>query len=82
VLRREPYLSAAGLDQSADVPVKRLEKVAATPAFVLISAAGGPETITLDGEAVTTFEYSRDEGLLYIRFDNISAPRSLEVNFE
>ena len=56
--------------------------MAATPALVLISAAGEPETITLDGEAVTTFEYSRDEGLLYIRFDNISAPRSLEVNFE
>ncbi|MGC3958164.1 MAG: hypothetical protein QM813_09560 [Verrucomicrobiota bacterium] len=58
-----------------------VEGVAKTPAIVLLSAASVPKSVTLDGAAVTGFEYSPSEKLLWIRFPNESRPRTLTVGF-
>jgi hypothetical protein len=58
-----------------------VEGVAKTPAIVLLSTAKAPATITLDGVAVTGFEYSRSGKLLWIRFENEARPRTLSVSF-
>ena len=59
-----------------------VEGVANTPAIVLVSILNkNPPLVTLDTKALTTIEYSREDGLLWIRFDNEARPRELMVAF-
>jgi hypothetical protein len=58
-----------------------VEGVANTPAILLVESAAAPKSITLDGNKVETFEYSAQEHLLWVHFDNTSAPRELTVKF-
>jgi hypothetical protein len=58
-----------------------VEGVAKTPAVVLLSAASGPKSVTLDGTTLTSFEYSQSEKLLWIKFPNESRPRTLAIGF-
>ena len=58
-----------------------VEGVAKTPAVVLLSAGSAPKSITLDGAASTSYEYSSSEKLLRIKFPNESRPRTLTVGF-
>jgi hypothetical protein len=58
-----------------------VEGVAHTPAIVLVETAQAPRSVILDGNKLETFEYSAKEHLLWIHFENVSAPRILAVNF-
>ncbi len=58
-----------------------VEGVAQTPAVMLLRAERPPTSITLDGQAVERFNFSKQDGLLWIRFTNEARPRSLTVNF-
>ena len=58
-----------------------VEGVGETPAVMLLASAKAPRAITLGGKELTTFEYSDKERLLWIRFENESAPRELSVSY-
>jgi hypothetical protein len=58
-----------------------VEGVAETPAVLLLESPRPPKKITLAGQSLTNFEYSAQEKLLWIRFDNEAAPRELSVEF-
>ena len=58
-----------------------VEGVAQTPAVMLLRAARPPTSITLDGQPIEQFNFSKQDGLLWIRFTNEARPRSLSVNF-
>ncbi|WP_052573498.1 hypothetical protein [Haloferula sp. BvORR071] len=59
-----------------------VEGVAGTPALVLIACGKRPAAVKLDGVDVESYDYLGGEGLLYVRFENSSGPRSLVVEFE
>ena len=56
-----------------------VEGVANTQAIVLIACTTTPLSIELDGRAISDFNYSVGEGLLYIRFPNEARPRVLTI---
>jgi len=58
-----------------------VEGVANTPAVVLLSSRSAPRTVTLDGKPLENHQYSKEDGLLWIRFDNESRPRELSIAF-
>ena len=58
-----------------------VEGVAKTPAIILLNADNAPTVITLDGAAVSDFEFSKNNKLLWIRFENEARPRTLTVSF-
>jgi hypothetical protein len=58
-----------------------VEGVGETPGLVLMQCAEAPQTITLDGEALKDFSYSEKDKLLWIRFENKAAPRTLALSF-
>ncbi len=58
-----------------------VEGVAQTPAVMLLRAARPPTSITLDGQPVEQINFSKPDGLLWIRFTNEARQRTLTVNF-
>ena len=58
-----------------------LEGVGETPGTVLFQCAKAPKAITLDGEAIKDFEYSKKDKLLRVRFGNTAQPRTLSLQF-
>jgi hypothetical protein len=58
-----------------------VEGVANTPGVVLLRAKNAPKSIDLAGAPQATFEYSEPDGLLWVRFNNESVPRTLTINF-
>lgn len=58
-----------------------VEGVARTPGLVLLRVPRAPAAVTLSGKALGTEALSYESGLLWIRFENESAPRKLEVRF-
>jgi len=58
-----------------------VEGVARTPAVILLRTAKAPRSITLAGQPVGQFDFSKAAGLLWIRFENESRPRTLNVQF-
>jgi hypothetical protein len=58
-----------------------VEGVGGTPATMLLESIKAPRAVTLDGEILTTFEYSAKERLLWIHFQNDVVPRELVVQF-
>ena len=58
-----------------------VEGVAQTPAVLLLRAAQPPRSITLDGQPVGQFNFSKPDGLLWIHFDNEAKLRTLVLNF-
>jgi hypothetical protein len=59
-----------------------VEGVAGTPAVVLLQVpTGAPAAVTLVGQPVEQVEYAKEDRLLWIRFENTSAPRELELKF-
>ncbi|HXC97906.1 MAG TPA: hypothetical protein VN048_01105 [Verrucomicrobiae bacterium] len=58
-----------------------VEGVGETPAIMLLESTEAPRTVTLDGKALTTFEYSEKERLLWIHFENDTSPRELAVQY-
>ena len=84
---REPKLLASAckalpLKQEKTTLSFTVEGVAGTPAVVLLRVPGGaPNSVTLAGQLVPTVEHAKDDHLLWIRFENTSAPRELELKF-
>ncbi len=58
-----------------------VEGVAETQAIVLLESVKAPQAVTLDGKSVTTFEYSAQEHLLWIHFQNDASPHELKIIF-
>lgn len=58
-----------------------VEGIARTPAVALFRANSAPKEVTLAGEALTTFEFSKDEKLLWVRFENRATPRELRLRY-
>jgi len=58
-----------------------VEGIDQTQAILLLEAPREPKAITLNGKAVTQFEYSVPEKLLWIHFENKAFPRELAVTF-
>jgi hypothetical protein len=58
-----------------------VESVAGTPAVMLFRTTSPPHSITLDGQSVTDFNFSKQDGLLWIRFENEATPRILNLDF-
>lgn len=71
-------LSTAASSQKLSLTV---EGVAGTPAIVLIRAPGQPKGVTLAGERLESSEYSAEDKLLWVRFQNESNSRNLVVEF-
>ena len=82
----EPKLLASAckalpLKQDKSTLAFTVEGVARTPAVLLLRVSAAPKTVTLEGQPVPSVEYAKDDHLLWIRFENTSAPRKLELNF-
>jgi hypothetical protein len=58
-----------------------VEGVGETPAIVLLESTKAPRAVTLEGKPLTAFEYSAQERLLWIHFENDTVPRELTVQY-
>ncbi len=58
-----------------------VEGVGGTSAIVLLSAAGAPRSVELDGNALSNYAHDAGDGLVRIRFPNEARPRELVVTF-
>lgn len=58
-----------------------VEGVANTQAVLLLFSSKPPQSVTLDGEAVSAIEYAGPDKLLRIHFENEPRQRRLEVRF-
>ncbi|HPS03303.1 MAG TPA: DUF4350 domain-containing protein, partial [Candidatus Sumerlaeota bacterium] len=59
-----------------------VEGVAGTPAVVLLYVSNGaPAAVKLVGQPVEQVEYAKEDCLLWIRFENTSGPRELELKY-
>jgi hypothetical protein len=58
-----------------------VEGVEGTPAIMLLESPAAPVTVTLDGKPITTFEYSAQDKLLWIHFENKAQNQQITVNF-
>jgi hypothetical protein len=67
--------------QTGDQISFTVEGVGQTPAIVLLESIKAPLAVTLDGKNLTTFEYSANERLLWIHFENDVTPRELAVRY-
>lgn len=58
-----------------------VEGVVNTPAVVLLRVPMAPHSVTLAGQPLTTFHYSAENRLFWIRFTNEAKPRELAIEF-
>jgi hypothetical protein len=58
-----------------------VEGVGGTPAVVLLAAPKSPTSITLDGQPLPADARVSSRGLLRVRFENSSKPRTLKLTF-
>jgi hypothetical protein len=58
-----------------------VEGVGSTPAVVLVKSTKAPKAVTLEGETVSDVEFSKEDDLVWVRFQNESRPRNLVLQF-
>jgi hypothetical protein len=58
-----------------------VEGIINTPGLILMRADSQPKAAFLEGEPIADFQYSRDEKLLWLRFQNTASPRELTLTF-
>jgi hypothetical protein len=58
-----------------------VEGVKGTPAVMLLESPDRPQTVTLAGKTLASFEYSPGEKLLWIHFENEAFPRHLDIKY-
>jgi hypothetical protein len=58
-----------------------VEGVAQTPAVMLLRAPHSPTSVVLDGQPVEQFNFSKENGLLWIHFANGARARTLAIGF-
>jgi len=59
-----------------------IEGVANTPGLLLVHMPRRPSSVQLDGVFITTWEYASEQKLLWVRFQNESRPRQLQVTLK
>jgi hypothetical protein len=59
-----------------------VEGVGNTPCLLLLQSTKRPSAITLDGGALESFDYSNQDSLLWVRFENEARSRELALQFE
>lgn len=80
------HLLAAGgqalpASQTDDQIVFDVEGIEATPGILLLESVKPPRRITLAGEALSSFEYSAENHLLWIHFENQAQSRQLKIEY-
>jgi hypothetical protein len=83
---REPQLLASACKaMPLKSPKKSLsflvEGAAQTPATLLFKTKQAPKSVALNGEVLSQTEFSKKDKLLWIRFSNTAAPRTLKIVF-
>lgn len=58
-----------------------VEGVGGTPGILVLSCARAPKRVTLEGHDLQTFEFKKNERLLYVRMMNEARPRPLMIEF-
>ena len=58
-----------------------VEGAAETSAVLLLKTTSPPHSVTLDGQTIGGITYSKEAGLLWLRFPNEARPRTLTLNF-
>jgi len=58
-----------------------VEGVEQTPAIMLLESPKAPTSVTLDGNPLTTFEYSAKDKLLWVHFENLAHRQNVSINF-
>ena len=58
-----------------------VEGVADTPAVMLLRASAAPRSVSLAGQPLSSFAYSPEDRLLWVRFTNEARPRELALEF-
>jgi hypothetical protein len=86
ISRRKPKLLASAgkaLRQGADDNdmTFAVEGVAQTSAVLLLHSLTAPKSITMDGQDVHQFEFSKEKELLWVHYANEARPRTLTVHF-
>lgn len=82
----QPHLLASACKALAHPPTDKslsftVEGVGQTPAIALLETPVAPKEITLGGRKLDSFEYSANERLLWVHFENDVTPRELEIKF-
>jgi len=82
----KPHLLASACKALVEKQSKKemtfaVEGIEATPAIMLLESPKPPRSITLNGNPLTSFEYSPDNQLLWIHFENKAACQTVTVNF-
>ena len=83
---RSPHLLASACKALPEVRSRHeltfaVEGVEATPGILLLETRRAPRTVTLDGQTLSTFEYSAADHLLWIHFTNLAHRQDLAVEF-
>jgi hypothetical protein len=59
-----------------------IEGVAGTPGVLLAHMPRQPGSVQLDGNVLSSWEYSSEQKLLWVRFQNESRPRQLQISLK
>jgi predicted alpha-1,6-mannanase (GH76 family) len=83
---RQPHLLASACkalpkEAAANRLSYTVEAVGHTPAILLFESPAPPHRVTLAGQPLENVEYSANEKLLWVRFENDAVPRELSVEF-
>jgi hypothetical protein len=68
-------------EQSRSRLVFNVSGIGETQAIMLLESPARPRSMTLAGENLNTFDYSADERLVWIRFQNEASPRDLVIEY-
>ena len=58
-----------------------VEGIDETPGIMLLKSSSPPQSVTLNGTAISTFEYDSKAHLLWIHFENKAQSQELSINF-
>jgi len=82
IKRKEPRVLASSckaLPDNSNPLTWTIEGVAASPGVLLAYMPSQPRSVQLEGKVISTWEYSSEHKLLWVRFQNESRPRQLEA---
>ena len=82
----QPHLLASACKSSLELQSRAgltyaVEGVEGTPGILLLETKQPPQAVTLDGEPLSTFEYSAQEHLAWIHFPNRARRQDVTINF-
>jgi len=82
---REPELIASAcktlpINSAAKTHSFLVEGIAETTAVILLRVSTAPQSVTLDGQPLSQTEFSKQDGILWVRFPNEARARTLTVH--